>query len=330
MDIAGIMMLFSRANADNALSELDGISFVNRNSVDFLFGITSNFHFHSFGEAKYRGTVIDLAESYFLNTKPAPNLLVFDELSKNLDDVSDIRRYLSVHKDLRNEGDAHEDPLAFYLKSYDPKSKIWYPSHTYFTCLVDGKDDGSCGSLEFYSKYDSIENDPNSFVDHFVKSCSLLKPFYAVSGCSLLRSSYSSPTVADSYPLYKRFPGLLYADSIGFSLEINRRDDTIVDVNWLTAISASMMRSIGGIDRVRQQLSADVNIYEYEGGAVFRAGRHPKIGDVNMGDIPRAYKEVNDVLRPLRFEKWTFPFYLRVPENVQKAEATMAWISRFD
>ena len=65
---------------------------------------------------------------------------------------------------------------------------------------------------------------------------------------------------------------------------------------------------------------------------LIRAGTHPQMGDVNMGNIPEAYRTVSDALRPIRFEDYQQnPMDLiRVPRPLDAYEETLNWLHRFD
>ncbi|WP_426314950.1 type VI immunity family protein [Methylobacterium fujisawaense] len=336
MTMAEIMFYMADLNQKDRLIDLDDGAFPNQEFQDFIFGMATEFFFHSYGDLDVRETMVNLAEDYYRETNPPPNDFVQEDYSGRLNGVSDIRKILATSRidptvgDLKDEFTDPQMTFSFYMKYIKPGTKVFFPSYSWFSCLVDCKGYRYGGDLGYHAKYSALQNNPVNFVDNFVKNCHLLKTYYAVSGFSLLRATYSSPTTEDAYPLYRRFPGLLYADSGTFSSEIKRRDDAIRDVNWLTAISDAMLRRIGGLEHARKQLSADVILHPYDGGVVFQAGEKPRIGDVNMGDIPSAYREVNRLMRPLRFEGWTWPFYLRVPDDIDAAEATRAWISRFD
>ncbi|MGX9979069.1 type VI immunity family protein [Methylobacterium fujisawaense] len=336
MTMAEIMFYMADLNRKDRLIDLDDGAFPSQGFQNFIFGMASEFFFHSYGDLAVRETMIDLAEYYYLKSNPSPNDFVQGDYSAKLNGVSDIRKILATSRidptigDLKDEFTDPQRNLSFYMKYIKPGTKVFFPSHSWFSCLVEGKAYRYGGELAYHSRFSALGDDTEIFINTFIKFCSSLKIYYATSGFALLRSTYSSPITEESYPLYKRFPGLLYADGGRFGSEMKRRDDAIRDVNWLTAISDAMLRRIGGLEHARKQLSADVILHPYDGGVVFQAGEKPRIGDVNMGDIPSAYREVNRLLRPLRFEGWTWPFYLRVPDDIDAAEATRAWISRFD
>jgi len=336
MSMAEIASYMADLNGRDRLIELNGVALPD-GYEDFRFGMTSEFFFNAYGEPAAKAAMVELAEEYYRESDPPPSLLVQESSSRKLREVADIRRVLLTSRtndptvgDLRDEFVDVDRSLSFYIKLVNRGKKSFFPSYRKFSCLVDGRAYRTGGCLNCHSQYGDVENNPSAFIRAFVHRCQVLKTFYAVAGFSLLLGTYSSPLTGDAYPLFRRFPGLLYADSGCFSSEMVRRDDAIRDVNWLTGINGAMVRRIGGLDGARAQLSADVVIHPYEGGVVFQAGSKPRIGDFDTKDIPAAYREVNNLLRPLRFDGWTRPYYLRVPESVDTAEATRSWISRFD
>src|SRR5690606_11314918 len=149
------------------------------------------------------------------------------------------------------------------------------------------------------------------------------------SGMSLLFYSYATGATEEAHPLLRRFPGLLYEDGSRFGLEILRRTDVIRDVNWLTAVNDALLSRVGGLDRAREALGAEMVVHPYEGGVVFQAGERPVLGDLNKGQVPATYRAVNDFLKPLRYDRWDYP-YLRTPYGVDAMEFTQWWTRRFD
>jgi len=111
---------------------------------------------------------------------------------------------------------------------------------------------------------------------------------------------------------------------------MRRRDDAICAVNWLTAISTKLLDRVGGLEHARKECGAEVQIHQYGGGVVFQAEDPPVLGDVNARNIPAAYRRVSRLLRPLRFNEYTRSDFIPAPPEVDGAEATQAWISRFD
>ena len=142
-------------------------------------------------------------------------------------------------------------------------------------------------------------------------------------------AAWTSGAPAKAYPLYRRFPGLLYEDGVNFGLEITRRTDVIRDVNWLTAVNDELLERAGGIEKARALAGEEVVLHPYKGGVVLQAGERPHLGDINKGKIPEAYRAVDEFLREVRYEEWEYP-YLNVPDDVDGMAFTEEWSRRFE
>lgn len=223
------------------------------------------------------------------------------------------------------------ETASFYIR-HMPKQALRStdPVHDYFTALLPGAGyRGGNGYLMCQTRLSALSRDRDGLVRFFVDACRDLQVFYAVSGLSLFFYSYASGATAKAYPLFRRFPGLLYEDGARFGLAIRDRTDTIRDVNWLTAVNDELLERVGGLDKARTVLGDEVILHPYEGGVVFQAGNKPVLGDLNKGRVPAAYRAVNDFLKPLRYENWERA-YLRAPHDVDKMEYTEWWTRRFD
>ncbi len=331
------MMLLAIANKDDDLSFLNDKLHMDDQGLPIRFGMTSQFMFNSYGKLEDRETTVRLAEDYYHAALPHPNVLVQEEDVFTLKSVSDIRRRLTTSRaddgtvgDLGDEMADPERTLSFYIKHQAQGDNALVPGYRKFSCLIDGRNYRRSGSLTYTNRYSELLGKQDAFIDDFKRACEGLNVFYAVAGCSLLVFTYTNARMHTMYPLYRRFPGLLYADSGGLTSDTQRRDDVIRDVNWLTAINDANVTRLGGLEAVRERLSANIVLHPYNGGVVFQAGPKPRMGDVNHGDVPGAYKEINAALKPLRFQDYTAPYYLPVPDDVSRREATEAWISRFD
>jgi Protein of unknown function (DUF3396) len=98
-------------------------------------------------------------------------------------------------------------------------------------------------------------------------------------------------------------------------------------INWLTFLNAVHVERLGGVERLKRDLGADVPVRSLEGGVMVQAGPQPQIGDVNrQQDLP-LYRRVGRVLAPVRSRE--HPAFLR-REGVPSREATQKWLSRFD
>jgi Protein of unknown function (DUF3396) len=337
LTLSELFVLLADVNRRDALIDLADGAFPDEGRPDFSFGMTSEFCFNAYGDPAKKEAMVRLAEEYYESAQPTPNYISQGETERVLKSVADIRAFLltsrtedPTEEDLKGEFTDEERNLSFDLKWLERRSAPSEPSYSFFVCLVDAKRYPNSGQSLYYSNYAEVQNDADSFIRRFVDHCERMKVFYGCSGFSLLFSTYSSSKVEAAYPVFRRFPGLLYAKTNTFLLDAQRRDDVIRDVNWLTAISDKMLLKAGGMEAAKTRLGPEIVIHPYERGVVFQAGPKPRLGDKNAGDIPKAYQAVNAFLKPLRFLDWTPPYYLRVPDNVDEEAATKAWISRFD
>lgn len=74
----------------------------------------------------------------------------------------------------------------------------------------------------------------------------------------------------------------------------------IKTVNWLTFVGSTLLKRVGGERSVRKKLSSQVIVHETLGGVCFQAGAAPLFGDLNAGADLSAYKEVGELLAPIR------------------------------
>ncbi len=308
------------------LEKLDEIGLSPGNAIQWLFGLTSGFYFADGETRQVRQSMLGLATRYYDLSEGNPNLLSFNERTRRVSTGRQIEEYLS-------QGGYYDEKetASFYIR-HMPKQALRStdPAHDYFTALLPGAGyRGGNGHLMCQTRLSALSSDRDGLVGFFVDACRDLQVFYAVSGLSLFFYSYGSGATAKAYPLFRRFPGLLYEDGARFGLAIRDRTDTIRDVNWLTAVNNELLERVGGLDKARTVLGDEVILHPYEGGVVFQAGNKPVLGDLNKGRVPAAYREVNDFLKPLRYENWERA-YLRAPHDVDKMEYTEWWTRRFD
>ena len=308
------------------LEKLDEIGLPPGNAIQWLFGLTAGFYFADGETRQIRQAMLGLALRYYDLAEGNTNLLSFNERTRRISAGKQIEEYLS-------QGEYYDgrETASFYIR-HMPKQALRStdPVHDYFTALLPGAGyRGGNGHLMCQTRLSALSHDPAGVIRFFVDACRDLRVFYAVSGLSLFFYSYASGATAKAYPLFRRFPGLLYEDGARFGLAIRDRTDTIRDVNWLTAVNDELLSRVGGLDKARAVLGEEVILHPYEGGVVFQAGERPVLGDLNKGRVPVAYRAVNNFLKPLRYETWERA-YLRAPYDVDKMEYTEWWTRRFD
>ena len=160
-----------------------------------------------------------------------------------------------------------------------------------------------------------VDEPPIPFAELVLAWCRRLKPVSGAAGwgvtraCGFPASELVRPFIA---PYLLRFPGLNLPETLTTYLFVNH----ISDINWLTIINEELAARIGGPERLRA-LGENIPVAEYPGGYVIQAGPRPEIGDRNMGNIPRFYGEVQDLLRPLYppQEKMLHPESIVLPPN---------------
>ncbi|HLJ89705.1 MAG TPA: type VI immunity family protein [Candidatus Angelobacter sp.] len=330
------MTVLADLSRRNKLADLDDILFPDAGNRDFAFGVRAEFFFHSFGEIAAKEAMVSLAEAYYRECTPAPNLFVQSDDTRMFENEADIRSILNLSREDPSAGDLKSqfiDPertLSFYVKWVEKRAKPADPAYQSFECLVDSKSSRDGGLLKYNASFGEVERDPGLYVRRFVERAQTLKVYWAVAGCALLFGYFSRSKLIAAYGLYRRFPGLLHDTFSDLSRAMRRRDDAICAVNWLTAISTNLLDRVGGLANAQKECGTEVQIHPYAGGVVFQAGEKPVLGDVNAGDIPDAYRRVNRLLRPLRFNEYQRSNFIPVPPEVDDAAATQAWISRFD
>ena len=308
------------------LERLDDIGLPPGRTIQWLFGLTAGFYFDEAETRGKRDAALSIAQKYYDLAEGNTNLFAYGERTRRLSSKADIETYLQA-EDYYDEAAMR----SFYIRHMPrEEERTTDPVHDYLTALLPGHTyAGGNGRLMYQTRLTELTRDADGVIRFFVDACRDLQVFYAVSGMSLLFYSYASGAPEKAYPLLRRFPGLLYEDGTNFGLEIARRTDFIRDVNWLTAINDTLLSRVGGLDKARETLSDAVFLHPYDGGVVFQAGENPVLGDLNKGNVPAAYREVNDFLKPLRYDRWEFP-YLAAPHDVDPMEFTEWWTQRFD
>jgi len=160
--------------------------------------------------------------------------------------------------------------------------------------------------------------------------CKILKPYCGYAGIGAIQSVESTEqlrTVSQVYPIARRFPGVEIENASIVSLHINSH---IKGVNWLTALSDEALAPIGGRAALLAQLDENFRIMEYDGGVLIQAGPMPQLGDANRRQVPRFYRELSQLVRPLRMEFPEGHSFIHPGGGRSGAEATNEWLARFD
>lgn len=175
-----------------------------------------------------------------------------------------------------------------------------------------------------------------------------MKPMHGLAGFAPVYGiGAEADHMQETWPFLARFPGLNYPIPYPKAAE-GQGARKICGISWLTILGAPALAALGGrahlVERLadawavvadeapRPGLPPGIGLHDYDGGLLIRAGTHPQMGDVNMGNIPEAYRTVSDALRPIRFEDYQQnPMDLiRVPRPLDAYEETLNWLHRFD
>jgi hypothetical protein len=94
-------------------------------------------------------------------------------------------------------------------------------------------------------------------------------------------------------------------------------------VNWLTFLDREFCERVGGLEALRESLPPPISLTELRSGCMIQAGSAPGLGDRNRREDPGAYRQVNEVLKPLRMESNWSPGWC-------DADEALEWLERFD
>ena len=183
----------------------------------------------------------------------------------------------------------------------------------------------------------------NALIDLVLEWCALLCPAHGTAGLGLLpdTGNFMSHLAPIAFPGLRRHPGLDWPHTGAWALEAaDAKKRHIRTVNWLTVLDEAFVDALGGPARVRDALGAVCAIHEWRAanptrtpatGIVIQAGSKPRLGDVNRGDIPEAYRAVARLTAPLRLETFDPRFgLLRLRPPFDPAEESLRWVRRFD
>jgi hypothetical protein len=211
---------------------------------------------------------------------------------------------------------------------------------------------GAISALDLSVPPSFVRADPDRYLAYVLDWCARVKPMHGLAGFApVYEIGMEANYMQETWPFLARFPGLQYPIPYPMAAE-GQGQRRISGTGWLTILGDQPLAAIGGRDRLARRLTdawADVmddapaavqppdlpgglSLHDYAGGVVIRAGTHPQMGDINMGNIPEAYCAVSDALRPIRFEDYQQnPMDLiRVPRPLDAYEETMNWLRRFD
>lgn len=191
----------------------------------------------------------------------------------------------------------------------------------------------SPGVIELGVPLDWIAEDPDRCVAKVAQWCALLRPEQGTVGIETVASFHTSQRNygVEYWPWLARYSGL----DAQTRLKYDRRDphQALRTVNWLTVLDDVWVGKLGGVETIAAALHPEGSVHPYDGGVVIRACTHPQLGDLKTSGVPEAYVMVDRLIRPFRFNGYAAspPMHrLKVPEALDPAEATEAWVRRFE
>jgi hypothetical protein len=204
--------------------------------------------------------------------------------------------------------------------------KIWAPSRQYFP------EGDTPAYFSATLPFAFLKDRPGQGAfQHLVHGwCRILKPYCGYAGLGAIQSVEGAErdrTAHDVYPIAMRFPGVEIEDAGSVARNLGSH---IKGVNWLTALSDEVLAPIGGRQALLAQLDENFHIMEYEGGVLIQAGPAPELGDVNRQQIPRFYRQLAQLVRPLRMTFKPGQSFIRQPGAASGTETTNQWLARFD
>lgn len=216
-------------------------------------------------------------------------------------------------------GDRYQDASSYSFEIW-AADKIYFPAGeqpAYFSATVP---------------FSFLKDQPGKGAfQHLVHGwCKILKPFCGYAGVGAIQSVETTEkerTVRLVYPIAKRFPGVEVDNAAIVALHI---DSHIKGVNWLTALSDDCLAPIGGREALLSQLDENFRILDYDGGVLIQAGPMPQLGDVNREHAPRYYRQLSQIVKPLRMRFPDGHSFIRPGDGRSGAEATNEWLARFD
>ena len=144
----------------------------------------------------------------------------------------------------------------------------------------------------------------------------------SVGGLGVLTNP-GSETIGDAYayPWLSQYQALEYDAMGNFLATVSKGGwERPRSSNWLTVLSDGNVSALGGEDKIMSELSGDVKAVRFDGGFILLAGQHPELGDAG-GEIPQAYRQVAQFIKPIRFEYYRFAF-IKLPSHLNAGKET--------
>lgn len=293
--------------------------------------------------SRTRQTVIDVFDSF---RRLAPDRIT--HLKPNLENrllpisTLDFPAFYYAEIDRQDVPDMVFCPHLTSVPAVPPQ----YQARAHLTAADDGPD--AISELDLAVPPSFVQADPDRYLAQVLDWCARLQPMHGQAGFApVYENGAETEHMRETWPYLARFPGLSYPLPYPIAAE-GHGHRRISGTNWLTILDNRLLEELGGAAHLPRRLAEawatiidqpagtdlppGVTLHEYDGGVVIRAGEHPQLGDVNMGNIPETYRTVSAALRPWRFEDYQQnPMDLiRVPRPLDAYEETLNWLGRFD
>lgn len=157
-------------------------------------------------------------------------------------------------------------------------------------------------SAVFAPSFFLLDRNIEEFTALVHKWCDALRPHSGVAGWGISQQWEEMSFISTRDVCVRellRYPGL---DSpvrpLVFASDLDRFENNIASINWLTILCDDLAERIGGEASLRA-LGEGYPLSRYDGGYIIQAGPEPELGDRDEGDFLPQYGKVHDLLRPL-------------------------------
>lgn len=297
------------------------------------FGFELNLSYANGQNMDLRMAAVDVARSYWQDAGPVVDAFMRAGATR-YSPIKDGAFDPYYRKRLQQEELSDDDKAITLIDSTDGKDNNPPAQHQFF--LRIGRDPVADGDPR-YERSNLTASWPvarcleasKPVVDLVLEWCNRLHPEQGTAGIApIAERGMLFMKYREYAPFLKRFPGLEFQ----FPLLSMPLWGGIRTVNWLTIIGDRYVEALGGRAALTGMVPDDVTLHDYDGGVLIQAGAEPELGDVNNGIWPEKYRNINAILRPLRFEDYkNAPMDLiRFPDPMDRYQETLAWVRRFD
>jgi hypothetical protein len=222
--------------------------------------------------------------------------------------------YLSMKRYKRAE---HDDPTLY----------------RFLLLASDGSAGAPLSNIKVHFPPSIVFADPDRFIALIGRWSSALAVVHGTAGLGALSVPGTEMDEPYHYPWLLNYPALEY-DAVGaYFSEVrftgaHRRPRSS---NWLTILGPTNVAALGGTAAMTASLTPEMAMIDQDGVVIVRAAALPTLGDAANGGVPRGYRSVARLIRPIRFQEYRYDV-IRVPFTMAThgAEETLNWIRRFD